>query len=118
MVNITRTAPAIFAGGQVVHVHTDGSQTVESMAGSIDLGPADDQVFLILYGTGIRHSGTSVTVTVNGVSLPAQSAAQGSYPGLDQLNLALPHGLEGAGTVDLVVTVDGRMANTVKISIQ
>jgi uncharacterized protein (TIGR03437 family) len=117
MVSITRTAPAIFAGGQVVHVHTDGSQTVESMAGSIDLGPADDQVFLVLYGTGIRHSGTSVTVTVNGVSAPVQSAAQGSYPGLDQLNLALPHGLQGAGTVDLVLTVDGRTANTVKISI-
>jgi len=55
---------------------------------------ASDQVFLVLYGTGIRHrsSDAAVTATVNGISVPVQSAAQGTYPGLDQVNLALPRG--------------------------
>jgi uncharacterized protein (TIGR03437 family) len=65
MMTITRTAPAMFAGGQVVHAHPDD--------------PPNDQVFLVLYGTGIRHraSDASVTATVNGVSVPVQSGTPG-----------------------------------------
>jgi uncharacterized protein (TIGR03437 family) len=105
-VNITRIAPGIFAGGQVVRTQADD--------------PVNDQVFLVLYGTGIRHraSDASVTATVNAVSVPAQSAAQGTYPGLDQVNLQLPHSLAAAGTVDVVISVEGRAANTVTVSIQ
>jgi uncharacterized protein (TIGR03437 family) len=100
VVNITSTAPGMFAGGQVVH------------------DPASDQVFLVLYGTGIRHCGSdaSVTATVNGVSVPVQAAVQGTYPGLDQVNLQLPQGL--AGTVEVAITVEGRAANVVTVSIQ
>jgi hypothetical protein len=51
----------------------------------IDLGPATDQVFLILYGTGLRH----------------------------QSNVRLPRSLAGRGEVDVVMMVDGKAANTV-----
>jgi uncharacterized protein (TIGR03437 family) len=104
MLNITRTAPGIFAGGQVVHAHPDD--------------PPNDQVFLVLYGTGIRHraSDASVTATVNGVSVPVQSAAQGTYPGLDQVNLQLPHAL--TGTADVVIAMEGLVANAVRILLQ
>jgi uncharacterized protein (TIGR03437 family) len=106
MVNITRTAPGIFAGGQVVYAHPDD--------------PPNDQVFLVLYGTGIRHraSDASVTATVNGVSVPVQSAAQGTYPGLDQVNLQLPRELAGVGSVAVAIAVEGQAANTVTVSIQ
>jgi uncharacterized protein (TIGR03437 family) len=99
-INITRIAPGLFAGGQVVHDSESG------------------QMYLVLYGTGIRHrtSDASVTATVNGVSVPAQAAAQGTYPGLDQLNLQLPQGL--AGAADVVITVEGQAANPVTVSIQ
>ena len=99
-INITRTAPGLFAGGQVLH------------------DPESDQMFLVLYGTGIRHrtSDASVTATVNGVIVPAQAAAQGIYPGLDQVNLQLPQGL--AGTVEVAITVEGRAANVVTVSMQ
>jgi uncharacterized protein (TIGR03437 family) len=106
MMSITRTAPAMFAGGQVVHAHPDD--------------PPNDQVFLVLYGTGIRHraSDASVTATVNGVSVPAQSAAQGTYPGLDQVNLQLPRELAGVGSMAVAIAVEGQAANTVTVSIQ
>jgi uncharacterized protein (TIGR03437 family) len=84
----------------------------------INLGPAGEQVYLVLYGTGIRHAG-AVAASVNGVSLPvAYYGAQSQYPGLDQLNLEVPGSLAGAGLVNLVITVDGQAANTVTFSIE
>ena len=38
------------------------------------------------------------------------------YPGLDQINAALPAGLKGAGVVNLSVTVDGFVSNTVTLN--
>ena len=41
-----------------------------------------------------------------------------TYPGLDQINAALPRSLIGRGEMDLVLMVDGKTANTVKINIK
>jgi len=87
----------------------------------IDFGPATDQVFLILYGTGLRNrsSLSVVTVTVGGVNVPAQYAgAQGGFVGLDQVNALLPRDLAGRGEIDVVLSIDGQRANTVKINIK
>ena len=127
IVNIVATAPGIFTSamtgqgvfaGQVVYVQQDGSQTVSSSTGSVSLA-AGDQVYLVLYGTGLRHA-NSVTATVNGAGLPVvYHGAQGKYDGLDQINLGpLPANLAGAGVVKLVITVDGQAANTVTLNIQ
>ena len=109
----------------------DGTQTIENSANfdsskntyaanPVNFGPADDQVFLVLYGTGVRHrtNDASVTAAVNGVSVPALTAAQGTWPGLDQVNLALPRSLAGAGNVEIAITVEGQAANTVQVMIQ
>ncbi|HKE23777.1 MAG TPA: Ig-like domain repeat protein [Bryobacteraceae bacterium] len=139
VINIAGSAAGVFTAnqngqgpyaGQVVYVHGDGSQTITSSVvlnpGSstyapspINLTTPGDGVYLVLYGTGILHA-ASVTATVNGVSVPVTySGAQGSYPGLDQINLGpLPASLAGAGTVNLVLTVDGQAANTVTLAIQ
>lgn len=80
-----------------------------------------DQVFIVLYGTGIRrHSLNPVKASIGGVSVPVQYAgAQSQFPGLDQINLGpLPQSLVGKGEVDLILTVDGVPANTVRIAIQ
>jgi uncharacterized protein (TIGR03437 family) len=121
-----QSGSGVFAG-QVIHVHTDGTQTITDSASlnaqnqfapnPVSVTPASDLVFLALYGTGIRH-GRSVTATVNGVTVSAAFAAQSQYPGLDQINLQLPATLAGAGLVNIVITVDGNTANTVTVLIQ
>lgn len=74
-------------------------------------------VYVSLYGTGLRGA-ANVTCTVGGVAAPAQFAAQGQYPGLDQVNIQLPSSLQGRGVADVVVTADGRASNAVQIEIQ
>jgi uncharacterized protein (TIGR03437 family) len=127
VVNIVQSAPGIFTSamngqgvyaGQVIYVQQDGSQTVVGSSGPVTLA-AGDQVYLVLYGTGLRHA-NSVTATANGASVPViYHGAQGSYDGLDQINLGpLPADLAGAGVVKLVITADGQAANTVTLNIQ
>jgi uncharacterized protein (TIGR03437 family) len=140
-VEIEPVAPSVFAAngdGQgpaaaiVVRVKPDGSQTYELTACfsaaqnkfvscQIDLGAASDQVFLSLYGTGIRFrdSLTDVTATVGGRAVEVLYAgAQGALVGLDQVNLRLPRELAGRGEVDISLSVNGRPANPVKVSIR
>ena len=97
--------------------------TCGSTAGScvtlpIDLGAATDQVFLELFGTGIRGYKTAITATIGGVSATPAFAVQPQYPGMDQVNLPIDRSLAGRGEVDVVLTVDGAAANTVKINIK
>lgn len=85
----------------------------------IDLDTSSD-VFLELFGTGIRGrtSLTNVSATIGGMSVTVLFAdAQGQFPGLDQVNLALPLTLQGKGETDVVLTVDGQIANKVRVNI-
>ena len=85
----------------------------------IDVGP-DAQVFLELFGTGIRgrSSLANVTATIGGEDVGVLFAgAQGQFPGLDQVNLSLPQSLHAHGETDVVVTVDGHVANTVRVNV-
>jgi uncharacterized protein (TIGR03437 family) len=91
----------------------------------IDLGAADEQVYLIMYGTGFRQNTGlgNVKFSIGGVELPASAILfAGGAPGfigLDQANLGpIPRSLIGRGTVDIVMTVDGQVANTVQIAIK
>jgi len=88
----------------------------------IDLGPESDQVYLILFGTGFRNRTAlaAVSLTVGGAAIPALYAgeAPGLF-GLDQINAGpLPRSLAGRGEVNLVLTVDGRAANTPIVSVK
>jgi uncharacterized protein (TIGR03437 family) len=87
----------------------------------LDLGSTSDQVFLLMFGTGIRSAPVgSVSATLGGQSIPVVGAApQGEFVGLDQVNLGpIPRALAGRGEVDLVLTVDRKPANTVKVNIR
>ncbi len=128
----------LFEGTDIVaayvqRVNADGSQTVENIytlnssggivAAPIDLSPASSQVYLVLYGTGLRgHSSASnsVTVTAGSVALPAPiyAGAQPQYAGLDQIDVLLPQSLAGKGDVVIQVTVDGQAANPGHVTIQ
>ncbi len=86
----------------------------------IDSG-ADTEVFLVLFGTGIRgrSSLANVTAPIGGVSVPVLFAgAQGQFPGLDQVNVSLPQNFAGHGEQDLVLMVDGYAANTVRVNMK
>jgi uncharacterized protein (TIGR03437 family) len=78
-------------------------------------------VYLSLYATGIRNAvaGSGVSCTIGGVGARVQYAGpQPQYPGLDQINVAIPISLNGAGTVPVQIAVNGVASNPVNITIQ
>ena len=139
-VMVETVAPGLFsanadgkgvAAAVAVHVKSDGSQISEpvfkcgAVAGScvtapLDLGAASDQLFLSLFGTGMRGFKQQAVATVGGVSVDVTGpVAQSQYVGLDQVNLGpLPRSLAGRGEVAIVLTVDGKAANAVAVNIQ
>lgn len=87
----------------------------------IDLGPPTDQLFLILYGTGVRFRSalSAVSATIGGENSEVLYAglAEG-FVGLDQANLRIPRSLAGRGLVNVSLMVDGKAANVVTIQIK
>ena len=138
---ISSVAPSLFgansngqgaAAAAALRVKADGTQIYEPavrfdfglsryVTFPIDLGDPNDQVFLVLFGTGFRYRQrlSSVSVTIGGVPVEVLYAgAQGGFFGLDQINLRLQGTLAGRGEVDVVLKVDGRTANMVRINIK
>jgi len=98
----------------------DGN-TGQIVANPIDVSNSGDQVYLSLYGTGLRGRSTlaAVRVTVGGNPVEVQYAgAQTEFPGLDQINIKLPSALAGQGDAAIVVTIDGKMANPLAVRIR
>jgi uncharacterized protein (TIGR03437 family) len=137
---IAATSPGLFtanASGQGVaaavalRVKADGSQVFEPVArfdaaqnrfvsAPIDLSNPAEQVFLILFGTGLRNRSSlaNVNVKIGEENVEVLYAGpQGGFAGLDQVNLRLSPNLRGRGEVGVVLAVDGRTANTVRISV-
>jgi len=86
----------------------------------MDLG-VDRPLFVSFYGTGIRNRSSlaNVTVTINGVRLPALYAGPvADFAGLDQVNVGLSLALRGSGESSVVLTVDGQTSNAVSINVQ
>lgn len=87
----------------------------------IDLSIAGDEVFLLLYGTGLRfHSGLStIAARIGGMDAPVIYADRhNSYVGVDQINIRLPASLQGRGTVNVELTLPGQAANPLQILIR
>jgi uncharacterized protein (TIGR03437 family) len=81
----------------------------------IDLGPETDQVYIVLFGSGLRgHGGVSgVSAKLGGREIPVLYAgAAPDYVGLDQINLGpIPRSLIGATVVPLVLNIESREIN-------
>lgn len=130
---VNATAPGFFssnasgsgqASGLVLRVR-NGVQSFERIAqndGSpiaVDLGPAGDQVFLILFGTGFRGRSALPSCTIGGLNSQVLFAGQqGDLVGLDQLNVLLDRSLAGRGTVNVQMNVDGQNSNTVSVVVR
>ena len=73
---------------------------------------------LILYATGLNGA-TDVKVSLGGVDAPVLYAgAQGTWAGLEQINVTIPTSLVGKGRADIVVTAGGKKSNPVYINLQ
>jgi uncharacterized protein (TIGR03437 family) len=139
--NVASVAPGLFsanANGQGVaaavalRVRADGSQSFEPISrfdaaqnrfvsAPIDLGPEGEQVFLILFGTGVRFRSnlSAVSLKIGGADSEVSFAGpQGGFVGLDQINGRIPRSLIGRGEVDVVLMVDGITPNTVRVNIR
>ena len=83
----------------------------------IDLGPAGDLVYLILYGANLP-AGT-VTATIGGVTADvAYAGALTPANGVAQFNILVPRSLAGAGMVDVVLSANGKQSNPVSVSVK
>ena len=139
-VQVEAVAPGLFsanasgkgvAASNALLVKSDGTQTPQNVfqcgaaAGSctaspLDLGTGSDQLYVSLFGTGMRNATQRATATIGGVNVNlAGPVAQGQYAGLDQVNLGpLPRSLAGKGEQDVVLTVDGKQANVVTVRLR
>lgn len=138
-ITVASVSPGVFtaratgeglAAAVVVRVRADGSQVFEPVARlennrfvpvPIDLSDAREQVVLLLFGTGWRGRGALENVNATLGNLTITAAYAGAVPGLiglDQVNLPLPRALTGSGELNVWLTVDGRAANPVRISIK
>jgi uncharacterized protein (TIGR03437 family) len=137
---IAPSAPGLFtanasgaglAAAVVLRVRANGQQVFEAVAVldsqnrlvavPIDLGDEREQVFLLLYGTGIRGRSAAANVKARIGSVESTALFAGPVPGLiglDQINLLLSRSLAGSGEVSLELIVDGKAANPVRISIR
>jgi uncharacterized protein (TIGR03437 family) len=112
----------VVAGGaqSPLDVYRCGTAQGTCAAVPIDLGAATDQVYLELFGTGIRGRSAlaAVTATIGGQNADVSYAGpQSGYAGLDQVNVRVPRTLIGRGDVDVVLTVDGKASNVVTIRV-
>ncbi len=139
VVRIERSAPALFAAdasghglaaGVVMRVRSDGSASFNPLALfdpssrkfiAEPIEPARDaseQVFLLLFGAGVR-GGEAKSAIIGGVPVEITYAgAQGSFAGLDQINIPLTREMIGRGELDVVLIVDGRKTNAVRVHIK
>jgi alpha-mannosidase len=138
-VQIAAVAPGLFsaqadgqgvAAADVTRIRGDGSRSEEKaieydpaqkkyVAIPIDLGPATDRVYLILYGTGLRVRNAKAAAQVGGIPATVEYVGpQGGFVGLDQVNLLLPRSLLGRGEVEVSLQLQGQAANPLKISIK
>jgi phospholipase C len=130
--SVGATAPGLYtaslsgqgpAAAQVVDARGAYSNTFQcSSVGSctpaaIDI---DASPYLILYGTGIRGAPlANVSVKIGNVDAPATYAgAQGTYAGLDQVNVSLPAALKGRGQLVVTITVNGQATNMGQLAFQ
>src|SRR5262249_17412288 len=140
VLKVRRLSPALFTADSsglglgaavALRARADGTQSYEPVArldasnrltaAPVDLGVEGDRVFLLLFGSGMRKRGApaQVKAQIGGVDAEVfYVGPQGDLVGLDQINLLIPRSLIGRGDVEITLTVDGRAANPVRVTIK
>jgi uncharacterized protein (TIGR03437 family) len=138
-VTVAQVAPGLFsansdgrgvAAAVALLVRSDGSRTSQLAfecadgAGScvplpLELGAGNDRAFLQLFGTGIRgrQALEDVHVQIGGMEAEVLYAGpQGSFVGLDQVNVEIPRALAGKGEVEVMLAVGAETSNLVTVA--
>ncbi len=137
------------AAAVIVRVLKNGQQRYEAVARYDDSAqrwlpvpiaftPETERIVLVLFGTGWRQVASPQEVGIDFIAADERetpgpkrltvaeyAGKQPSIPGLDQINVELPHSLLGKGETDVLVTINGNPhfgfgfnANRVQISVQ
>lgn len=120
------------AAAVVLRVKANGDQIYEPVVtvdpttqklvtAPIDLGPATDVVYLVMFGTGLRFRSSlqAVSAQIGGApSTVTYAGGQTALAGLDQMNLIISRDLIGRGEVDVILNVEGKQTNPVKIRVK
>jgi uncharacterized protein (TIGR03437 family) len=139
-IHVAAVAPGLFtanvtgegvAAGFSLHVLADGSRltallfsldaaTKSFVPAPINLGTENDQVFLLLFGTGIRGASNPPTVLIGGeVANVLYAGPHEEFVGLDQVNVGpIPRQLAGRGEVNVLLFADGIQANPVVVGMR
>ncbi len=123
-INLNLIAPSLFTsnatgtGAPAAVVTKDGINFASVGNPDGTSNPLDAGDYLVLFGSGYRKASlSSVQITIGGRPVPAlYVGAQGSFAGLDQINTQIPAGI--SGLVDVVVSINGRAANAVRLRIR
>lgn len=85
----------------------------------IDFGAESDQLFLILFGTGLRGrtSAQAASAVIGGTDAEVIfTGATPGFVGLDQANVRLSRALAGRGNTNVVLVLGGKVSNTVTVN--
>jgi uncharacterized protein (TIGR03437 family) len=119
-ITISAVAPSLYNVAQIVRVGSGAAVTTETVTGPIVFG--GDTLYLVLYGSGIRGRSSLANVHCSIGNEPGFLATyagpQSQFPGMDQVVIPLSANLQGTGTVNVVLTVDGQEANAISLTFQ
>lgn len=141
-VQVVQVMPGIFsangngrnaAAAVFLRVKSNGTQIYEAatqfnvtsgrmITKPVDLGPATDRVFLVLFTTGLRYfdppAKDNVSVLIGGEQVAPSTIVQSGLVGVDQVNVEVPRTLLGKGVVSVSVSATGySSSNLVEIEI-
>ncbi len=138
-VTIETIAPGLFtanadgvgpAAANLLRIKPNGDRSYEQiynydavqkryLAREITIG--GDELFLELYGTGIRQNISLGTIQakIGGIAAPVSYAgAQCCFVGVDQVNIKIPAAVAGKGLVNIELIVEGKPANIVQLNVK
>lgn len=138
-IEIAKVVPGIFSAtsdgtgvmaASVLRVKPNGDRsseptalylTVEQKYIARELLIGADDLYLEIYGTGIRNRTALAQVTAKVGDTAAEVIYAGAhccFVGVDQINVKIPRALAGRGEVDVVLTIDGKETNPLRINVK
>ncbi len=124
-IQISAVSPALFsadgsgsglASAEIVRDHQNQLTTTVVTKSATPF--SGDNLYLILFGTGFDNVSPRDTVEImfdGQITYPSYIGPQGSFEGLDQINIPLPPTLAGEGQVSIQVMINGLFSNVVTV---